>query len=61
MEVIPMAEPVKDDGRAFKIVFDSRLYAQLEDWRRNQRKIPSVAASVRELVARQLASEHVVA
>ena len=53
-------EPATNDvGKSVRVVFDHDLAEQLEDWRRRQPRIPTIAEGVRRLVARAIASEHV--
>lgn len=41
------------------VVFNGALADQIDDWRRRQPEIPTVAAGVRRLVARAVETEHV--
>ena len=45
-----------DNGTSIHLRIDRELAVGLEDWRRNQREIPSRPAAVRRLIARALAN-----
>jgi|GraSoi_2013_40cm_1033754.scaffolds.fasta_scaffold101620_2 hypothetical protein len=46
-----------DVGKSVRVVFDRALAEQLEDWRRRQPRIPTIAEGVRRLVARGIAND----
>jgi len=46
-----------DVGKSVRVVFDDELARQLEDWRRRQPQIPTIAEGVRRLVARGIAND----
>jgi len=46
-----------DVGKSVTVVFDRALAEQLEDWRRRQPRIPTIAEGVRRLVARGIAND----
>jgi hypothetical protein len=45
------------DRKSVTVVFDRALVDQIDDWRRRQREIPTVAEGVRRLVARGIAHD----
>ena len=52
-----MDDATTDVRKSIRVVFDGALAEQLEDWRRRQPQIPSIAEGVRRLVARAIASD----
>ena len=51
-------DATNDAGKSsFRVVFDHALAEQLENWRRRQPRIPTVAEGIRRLVARGIASD----
>jgi hypothetical protein len=52
-----MDQAMTDVGKSVRVVFDRALAEQLEDWRRRQPRIPTIAESVRRFVARGIAND----
>ena len=46
-----------DVRKSVRVVFDRTLAEQLEDWRRRQPEIPTIAKAVRHLLARGIAND----
>jgi hypothetical protein len=46
-----------DVGKSIHVVFDDELVRQLEDWRRRQPRIPTIAEGIRRLVTRGIAND----
>jgi hypothetical protein len=46
-----------DVRKSVHVVFDDELVRRIDDWRRRQPEIPTIAAGVRRLVARGLAND----
>ena len=52
-----MDQATTDVRKSIRVVFDHALAEQLEDWRRRQPEIPTIAKAVRHLLARGIAND----
>ena len=52
-----MDQATTDVRKSVRVVFDRALAEQLEDWRRRQPSIPTIAKTIRHLVARGIAND----
>jgi hypothetical protein len=50
-------DATNDAGKAIHVRFDRALAERLEDWRRRQPEIPTIAEGVRRLVDRAIAND----
>jgi len=50
-------DATNDAGKSIHVVFDRALAERLEDWRRRQPQIPTIAEGVRRLVDRAIAND----
>ena len=52
-----MDQATTNVSKSIRVVFDGDLAEQLEDWRRRQPEIPTIAKAVRHLLARGIAND----